>query len=1134
MNIFTKLGVVFLFSIFTTGILLAQLSKTELNAKKQALAMQKAESQNADVSPIATKPISSNISTSKNAWDLQFSFDVDAVTGGSGGGGAECDGSYYYTTRWSSTLLFKYDLSGNLVEEFAIPGVTNLRDLAYDGTYMYGGAASTTIYEMDFENKTLISSINSPQQVRCIAYDSDNDAFWCSNWSTDITLVNRSGAAIGSIPAATHGLYSMYGTAYDEWSAGGPYLWIFDQGNGQGSSQYIHQFSLSSNMMTGFAYDVIQDVGNSNSIAGGLFTVPDIYPGTISIGGLLLGTEDMFFVYELANSGPPLTNDIAVQSILEPVTGVDLSNIEPITVNIKNFGTAPQSNFDVYFTFDGGAQVVETITATINSGETYNHTFATTVDLSAYAIYTFEACTDLAGDEDTSNDCKTKVVENLEPSYCTTSYSNQDDDWISNVQFSTINNPTNSEPGGYGDYTTISANIKPGKSYDIFVDVTVNGSWVQHTMVWIDWNRDYDFFDEGEAYDLGQTPGTAGTFTLTSTITVPEDALYGLTRMRVAEQYNNNPEPCTVYTYGEAEDYTINISDYSDFNLKIYLEGPFLANQMIPYLNLLGNIPLEQPYINQPWNYGGNEIVESIPNADIVDWVLVELRSSSGDASTAIPDSTIDMKACFLSKSGFIVDLDGISPISLNVSTENNLFIAIWHRNHLGVISNFPLVESAGVYNYDFTTSANQTFAGLYTMKEISPGIWGTLSGDGLNDIRINNEDKNEIWEQDYQEVGYKKGDFNMDGQVNLSDKEVNWKSNSGKSGMVPGGQRIGYGFSCGDSLFDSRNGQIYKTVQIGTQCWMAENLNIGTIINGSGDQTDNGVIEKYCYDNNSINCENYGGLYQWDEMMQYTSVYGSRGICPNGWYLPTDDEWKILEGNVDSYYGVGDPEWDDIGWRGFDAGLNLKSLTGWSSGNNGTDLFEFSALPGGYYNSGTFADLNDRADFWSSSEAGNPVWIRDINNNNVFRTFVNKKAGHSVRCIWGEYSNFPPNQPTNPTPDNGAINQPINSILSWNCSDPENNDLTYDVYFGETISLALVSQGQTETEYDPGILSYGTTYYWKIIAKDINFNSSESQTWNFTTEELIWSCGDDLTDSRDGQTYTTVQIGSQCWMAEN
>ena len=153
----------------------------------------------------------------------------------------------------------------------------------------------------------------------------------------------------------------------------------------------------------------------------------------------------------------------------------------------------------------------------------------------------------------------------------------------------------------------------------------------------------------------------------------------------------------------------------------------------------------------------------------------------------------------------------------------------------------------------------------------------------------------------------------------------------------------------CGDTIFDSRDGQQYITVLIGSQCWMAENMNIGTRIDGANDQTNNSEIEKYCYDDLESNCDTWGGMYQWDETMQYTTTEGVQSICPTDWHLPSDEEWKQLEGYADSDYGYPDPEWDGTGLRGFDVGLNLKSTSGWPYGGSGTDLYVFTALPGGY-----------------------------------------------------------------------------------------------------------------------------------------------------------------------------------------
>ncbi|MCD4735302.1 MAG: hypothetical protein K8R53_04620, partial [Bacteroidales bacterium] len=109
---------------------------------------------------------------------------------------------------------------------------------------------------------------------------------------------------------------------------------------------------------------------------------------------------------------------------------------------------------------------------------------------------------------------------------------------------------------------------------------------------------------------------------------------------------------------------------------------------------------------------------------------------------------------------------------------------------------------------------------------------------------------------------------------------------------------------NCGETFIYSN--QEYETDSIGNQCWMSENLNVGIQIQNTTDQTDNNEIEKYCYDNDPVNCDAYGGLYKWDEAMKYATNSNIRGICPAGWHIPSDDEWKTLEGTVDSQFGVG------------------------------------------------------------------------------------------------------------------------------------------------------------------------------------------------------------------------------------
>ncbi len=124
-------------------------------------------------------------SPGRELWDIQYSFDMDGPSGLTGLAGAECDGEFIYATAWASNNIVKFDVDGNFIETFTIPGVSGLRDLAFDGTYMYGAAASTTVYKMDFTAQTLVSSFTAPTAVRAIAYDSDADGFWGNNWDTD-------------------------------------------------------------------------------------------------------------------------------------------------------------------------------------------------------------------------------------------------------------------------------------------------------------------------------------------------------------------------------------------------------------------------------------------------------------------------------------------------------------------------------------------------------------------------------------------------------------------------------------------------------------------------------------------------------------------------------------------------------------------------------------------------------------------------------------------------------------------------------------------------------------------------------------------------------------------------------------
>jgi uncharacterized protein (TIGR02145 family) len=193
--------------------------------------------------------------------------------------------------------------------------------------------------------------------------------------------------------------------------------------------------------------------------------------------------------------------------------------------------------------------------------------------------------------------------------------------------------------------------------------------------------------------------------------------------------------------------------------------------------------------------------------------------------------------------------------------------------------------------------------------------------------------------------------------------------------------------------MTDSRDGKTYKTVTIGTQTWMAENLNYET-------------ANSYCFNNNSANCTKYGRLYTWTVAMDSAGTwstngkgcgYGStcsptgtiRGVCPEGWHLPSRAEWETF--------------FNAVGGQSV-AGTKLKSTSGWYNSGNGTDAFSFSALPagGGYYN-GRYSSEGNYAYFWSSTENDSyyayGVYLY-YDYDSAYLDYGIKSIGFSVRCL--------------------------------------------------------------------------------------------------------------------------------------
>ena len=194
-------------------------------------------------------------------------------------------------------------------------------------------------------------------------------------------------------------------------------------------------------------------------------------------------------------------------------------------------------------------------------------------------------------------------------------------------------------------------------------------------------------------------------------------------------------------------------------------------------------------------------------------------------------------------------------------------------------------------------------------------------------------------------------------------------------------------------TMTDSRDGQTYKTVTIGTQTWMAQNLNYET-------------ANSYCNNNDASNCTKYGRLYTWAAAMDSAGTWSAngkgcgynktcsptypvRGVCPDGWHLPTQAEWNTL------FTAVGGSS---------TAGKMLKSTSGWNSSGNGTDAYSFSALPAGYRNGSGGDNLGGSyAGFWSSTEDGSyNAYFMNLyyGNGNAYLNILNKYDEFSVRCL--------------------------------------------------------------------------------------------------------------------------------------
>ena len=255
-----------------------------------------------------------------------------------------------------------------------------------------------------------------------------------------------------------------------------------------------------------------------------------------------------------------------------------------------------------------------------------------------------------------------------------------------------------------------------------------------------------------------------------------------------------NPPGTTTYTLtvmdnlgcSGSDEMTVEVTSAGiDLNLKAFLEGTFSGTEMGTELNSNNLIPHNHPYSGAPWSYSGSEYVTSIPNTNVTDWVMVELRETSGAASTATDGTMIAQQAGFILKDGSIVATDGSNMMHFDVFISQNLYVVIWHRNHLSIMSSGPLSNVGATYSWDFTTESGQAH-GTDAQKSLDGGYYGMYAGDGDANGTVEVADKNNIWSLQAGKKGYWSGDFDMNGQVMNQDKNDVWYLNLTEQTQIP------------------------------------------------------------------------------------------------------------------------------------------------------------------------------------------------------------------------------------------------------------------------------------------------------------------------------------------------------------
>lgn len=280
---------------------------------------QQKQKPNASVDDTDPNPTHGNPIATDAMYDLLGSFPVFDVGGTYS---VATDGNFIYTGRWNLNQYDKYDLSGNHIESFSIPGAGLTRDLAFDGQYFYGSPNSAIIYQMDFETKTLVSTITATgSQIRGITYDADNDAFWVTGASFNgpLRLISRTGAVLQTVTPAFGGIS---GLTYDNVSADGPFIWAYTPTDGTGTHiinkvEVATGITMESFNLGGLGLPFLPD-----GSGGGLCLTNQVVPGKWAFMGAV--QNELVWILELTDYATWLSLDIT-SGVINPGESQDIT-----------------------------------------------------------------------------------------------------------------------------------------------------------------------------------------------------------------------------------------------------------------------------------------------------------------------------------------------------------------------------------------------------------------------------------------------------------------------------------------------------------------------------------------------------------------------------------------------------------------------------------------------------------------------------------------------------------------------------------------------------------------------------------------------------------------------------------------